>query len=517
MANEGIWLKVAYAAVTAGLLLVAMVSAIGQTDSTPGHLYSSGNWESLPATPGVVRSTAIAYSPDDHKILLYGGRIANGSFFNQVWVYDLATGTWNQKTNWNCNPCPTGRAVHSMVYDDFNNKFVVFGGYLVGAHSAETNETWTYDLATNTWKKLSFGTQALPEKRHWGSLEYNPDQKVSYMFGGHFNNAGCPGDKMYDDIWRLDISGSTPRWTNMNPLPDSTNGTPNQRQSDWLYHPTEKRFYVFGGKEELGPLKCGAEDTRETHFNDIWRYDPSTNRWTLIQSEKTDYTHYPLGRRTDTVYDDANNRMIMYSGFRETDTEFAPDTWMYDFDDGKWSTVQDVDGIMPPSRVNMAAAWDPVNDEMYLYGVHNKIVAGSFWKLKIAKSNISVDCFGKQPVIFGTDGNNASILGNDAVNVIYGLKGDDTIRGDLANDFLCGAEGNDKIYGDEGNDMLKGYYGSDELFGGPGNDNIVGGSGNDSLHGQTGKDRFVCGAGMDAISDFNAAEGDTKTADCEIF
>ncbi|MGI0036936.1 MAG: Kelch repeat-containing protein [Nitrososphaera sp.] len=510
-------MKGVHALLSAGLLLLAMMSAVVQTDSTPGHLYSAGNWESLSATPGTIRSAAMAYSPDDHKILIYGGKIPNGTFFNQVWVYDIAPGIWTQKTGWKCNPCPTGRAVHSMVYDDFNNKFIVFGGYLVSAHSFETNETWTYDLATNTWKKLNFGSQTLPAKRHWGSLEYNPDQKASYLFGGHFNNAMCPGDKMYNDVWKLDISGSTPKWTNMNALADPTHGTPAARQSDWIYNPLDKVFYVFGGKQELGPLSCGAEDTRETHYNDIWKYDPTANSWTLIQPVKTDYTHYPIERRTDTVYDDASNRMILFSGFRDTDTLYAPDTWMYDFDDGKWSTVQDADGILPPARVQMAAAWDSANNAMYLYGFNDKGGGGAFWKLKIAKNNISIDCFSRQPVIFGTGGNDPSILGNDSVNVIFGLTGDDTIKGDLAGDFLCGAGGNDKIYGEPGNDRLLGSDGNDEIYGGTGNDNLSGGTGNDLLRGDAGKDKFECGAGIDTIADFNSAEGDTKTADCEIF
>ncbi|MGI0025974.1 MAG: kelch repeat-containing protein, partial [Nitrososphaera sp.] len=119
----------------------------------------------------------MAYSPDDNRILLYGGRDQNGLLVNELWVYNPDANTWTEKekSGWECVPvCPAARAVHSMVYDEFNEKFVVFGGYLVSGHKFETNETWTYDLATNTWTRLSFGSQDVPEPRHWGSLEYNP-------------------------------------------------------------------------------------------------------------------------------------------------------------------------------------------------------------------------------------------------------------------------------------------------------------------------------------------------------
>jgi len=46
---------------------------------------------------------------------------------------------------------------------------------------------------------------------------------------------------------------------------------------------------------------------------------------------------------------------------------------------------------------------------------------------------------------------------------------------------------------------------------------VIGGDGDDLLTGGEGTQRFVCGGGNDTITDYNEAEGDTKTADCENF
>jgi Ca2+-binding RTX toxin-like protein len=46
---------------------------------------------------------------------------------------------------------------------------------------------------------------------------------------------------------------------------------------------------------------------------------------------------------------------------------------------------------------------------------------------------------------------------------------------------------------------------------------MAGGGGNDELTGDAGADQFRCGGGTDTINDFNPAEGETKTADCENF
>jgi len=46
---------------------------------------------------------------------------------------------------------------------------------------------------------------------------------------------------------------------------------------------------------------------------------------------------------------------------------------------------------------------------------------------------------------------------------------------------------------------------------------VIGGEGNDVLTGGEGANRFICGGGEDMITDYNEAEGDTKSDDCENF
>jgi Ca2+-binding RTX toxin-like protein len=48
-----------------------------------------------------------------------------------------------------------------------------------------------------------------------------------------------------------------------------------------------------------------------------------------------------------------------------------------------------------------------------------------------------------------------------------------------------------------------------------GDDKINGGQGDDTFTGGTGADKFKCGSGDDTVTDFNEAEGDKKTGNCE--
>ena len=122
-----------------------------------------------------------------------------------------------------------------------------------------------------------------------------------------------------------------------------------------------------------------------------------------------------------------------------------------------------------------------------------------------------------------------------AIRNAYGESGNDRIispsvltRGGSGNDFIQFADCGGVAYGDAGNDELRGGEQHVELHGGDGHDILVGSEddrderhfgdeGNDRLTGRAGADFFSCGPGIDTITDFNAAEGDMKTADCENF
>jgi Ca2+-binding RTX toxin-like protein len=85
--------------------------------------------------------------------------------------------------------------------------------------------------------------------------------------------------------------------------------------------------------------------------------------------------------------------------------------------------------------------------------------------------------------------------------------------GDDRDDELRSFEQSVELHGGSGDDTLKGVGGEDDDLFGDGDDDTLTG---DGFFGG-GTDFFSCGTGIDTITDFNAAEGDTKTADCENF
>ena len=106
------------------------------------------------------------------------------------------------------------------------------------------------------------------------------------------------------------------------------------------------------------------------------------------------------------------------------------------------------------------------------------------------------------------DGEDNTIDGNRANNLMYGFEGDDTLNGQQGNDWLFGGEGADTLDGGEGDDVLLGGEGNDTLTGGTGEDMLIGGEGDDTLTGGEGADTFVFGedSGNDTITDFDTTQ-----------
>ncbi len=96
--------------------------------------------------PGRARSQ-IACDLERGQIVLFGGDQLD-RLLTDTWVYDCASGTWEQKFP---AVCPAPRAGHILAWLPKSKKFVLAGGY---GRPTLPQEVWTYDVAANEWKLL---------------------------------------------------------------------------------------------------------------------------------------------------------------------------------------------------------------------------------------------------------------------------------------------------------------------------------------------------------------------------
>ena len=157
--------------------------------------------------PGAYCCYGMAYDRDAKKAILYGGLGEN-----RTWAFDFAAKRWH-----NLKPAasPPLLSMPSMVYDSKNKVTLLFGGQTGGySDGSSTNETWAYDRAKNTWRKMS--PKNPPPRRLQAQACYDSVNGVMILFGGHANvyPKRDQGER-YTDTWIYDYPANV--WTEMSP------------------------------------------------------------------------------------------------------------------------------------------------------------------------------------------------------------------------------------------------------------------------------------------------------------
>lgn len=126
---------------------------------------------------------SMAYIGGD-KVLLFGPYPKE-----ETWTYNLSTNTWTNK-----NPAsnPSNRSSHDMAYIG-NGQVLLFGGWDSNI-GARVNETWIYDLSLNNWRQDTNTDQ--PSARDYHALSETSMNGSSYLvlFGG---NDGSSDDETW--------------------------------------------------------------------------------------------------------------------------------------------------------------------------------------------------------------------------------------------------------------------------------------------------------------------------------
>ena len=241
-----------------------------------------------------------------NKIYLFGGTA--GTYFNDLWEYDLTTNNWtwlkgsntaNQSGNYGAKGVsaatntPGARWLSSTF--TYNNKLYLYGGdgYNSGATAGQLNDLWEYDPATNNWTWLSgndainslgiYGTIAVPSATNLpGARESGQMQIINnkaYLFGGR-GFAVSGGISNLNDMWEYDPATNIWTWIKGANTGGSAGvagsygienaaNNPSARyyETSWTLN---NKFYVFSGTP-FGP-----------EYNDVWEYNPVTNNWRYI-------------------------------------------------------------------------------------------------------------------------------------------------------------------------------------------------------------------------------------------
>ena len=163
--------------------------------------------------PGERCLHAACYDQVGHRMIMFAGQNNFGAL-DDLWALDLNTNTWTQLTP---SPKPSGRFFASMVYDAANRRATVFGGQ---TSINLVNEAWVYDLWTNTWTQLApAGTP--PTARSGAAGIYDEANDRMVIFGG-------TDGAVKNDVWALTglsntVTGASPVARELTLLPNHPN------------------------------------------------------------------------------------------------------------------------------------------------------------------------------------------------------------------------------------------------------------------------------------------------------
>lgn len=250
------------------------------------------------------RSLAIAMGDIDHNRILilggihYGKNFSNMTMYSDIWSYSPSSNTWTKIIQ--KNKGPETRGAQKAWYA--NNKIYVFGGN--SPSFTLFNDTWVFDLTTNTWKELIANkTPDSPPARREAMAANSPSDLVIYGGMGldQTNNMTT-----FNDTWEFNLK--TNKWLNVTPANDKNISPPHTDSSVAIIG---NNMYMQGGDlKGVGETTgCGAPFPQSAN-DDLWRFDLNSHVWDKLGASGDSLPRLKRGSGVAV-----NGKMYIFSGY----------------------------------------------------------------------------------------------------------------------------------------------------------------------------------------------------------
>jgi N-acetylneuraminic acid mutarotase len=295
--------------------------------------------------PGA-RTGAARWTDPQGNLWLFGGfgfGADNDGLLNDLWEFNQALGQWiwisgDNEANTNQDQAvygtqgvaapgnTPGDREQAVAWMDSGGNLWLFGGLgaQTNGHSAPLNDLWKFDVSTHLWAWMGgsstsvaqadggagqsgvYGTLGVPAA---GNVPGSRGQAMGWtdksgnfwLFGGNaYASNGLSGP--LNDVW--EFSPSTKEWTWMGgskldftsgggygvygtPGTPAAGNIPGDRTNSYTWTDRAGNFWLFGGDG------VGASGNSGT-LNDVWKFNPLTNKWTWMKGQST-IPPQPLG------------------------------------------------------------------------------------------------------------------------------------------------------------------------------------------------------------------------------
>ena len=331
---------------TGGSVDIDTVGAVPALLTSGGpSTYVSPDWLKMQpnTSPSGRYGDAVAYDEAHHQVIAFGG--TDGSnFFNDTWVWNGST--WTQLSP---SASPSARAYAQMAYDEVTGTIILFGGYATATPAL--NDTWSWN--GTTWTQLTPAT--VPTGRSDGAMAYDVQTGKLVLFGGGtVSPAGV--SSTLNDTWTYDgsnwaqvsITNPPAARSGVRAAYDAANndvvifggiahGATTSSSDTWLFNgttwtqasptsspsPRSEYFLAYDGGLP-GVVLFGGYADGTGDMNDTWKWDPTSNAWSLATGIAA-----PAGRDSGGMaFDQTTGQLVQFGGYDGFNR--YGDTWTYD-------------------------------------------------------------------------------------------------------------------------------------------------------------------------------------------
>lgn len=269
--------------------------------------------------PGA-RSGGTTWVDASDNLWLFGGSRNAGR--NDLWKYDPFANTWTWVMGDSVAYPPNGAGIFgtrgmpaatnvppmrtgSNGWKDRDGNFWMYGGMSPQPFYNSLNDLWKFDPVTGMWTWMDgektvdalpvFGIKGIPAAENTPGSLYQAATWIDksgnlWLFGGSSTSKG-----FLNDLWKYNISSGKWTWIQGDDttyaigkygkkgVPSSSN-RPGARVASVYWTDHSGNFWLFGGQAAV----MGTEGLWvAADLNDMWKYDPVTNKWTWINGDST--------------------------------------------------------------------------------------------------------------------------------------------------------------------------------------------------------------------------------------
>lgn len=229
----------------------------GDLDDLWVYEAEANSWTQLTADGGPAARFGhnAGFDPIRNQMIIFGGQ-AESTFFNDVWVYDVAGGVWSEQPGGEAAPEPRYGAAGSLLAPG-DNLYISHGF----TSSGRFDDTWFFQIDGGGWMDVSAAEGERPEPRCLMRMAADPDRRRLLMFGGQSDDTPFLGD-----FWEFNIESRL--W--------------NQPEASG---PSARNLYSLVRRDDSSDLVLFGGASPEGALSDIWIFRSADNTWEQLDAD----------------------------------------------------------------------------------------------------------------------------------------------------------------------------------------------------------------------------------------